>query len=181
MDQRGAVFNSRQKLGALFAAQIAIFSVLWVNALWIVDDVRVASSSSHYVFNVRLALWLYSVEFAVDLFQRARTQSSFSHAQILREAAWCAALIVLNLVFRWALVIALTWAFLNIPTPFGFLPYIAAILPSVVWQLLVPILGGPKPSGSDNLIRGSKVFTFEEAKERLSERVAKRRHKGDGA
>lgn len=182
MGSRGAVLNPRQQLGVLFAAQIAIFSVLWLNALWIVDDIRVASSASHYVFNVRLALWLYSAEFALDLFRRSRAQNiSGSAAQPIREVASTSVLVTAHLIVRWALVIALTWVLSNIPTPFGFLPYIAALLPSVLWQLCPPILGEKSVSEPESLIRGSKVFSFDEARVRLSERVAKRRHKGDGA
>lgn len=156
------------------AVRLTLFLVFWFNAVWIVDDYR-ADALDFTTKNVRLALWFYLIEFLAELYlspvkMAAARPVPFFTTELLRMAGITVLVTLLNLAARWALVLVVTWLLVQVPTPFWWLPYAAAVLPTVLYSFLKKYAlerGNHEPQAGD-IVRGADVLGYAAAQERVA-------------
>lgn len=157
--------------------RLTVFLLLWFNAVWILDDHRWAITP--FVTNVRLALWLYLFEFLIEIYRTPAGVPSRAvlTGAMLRAGVTTAAMTVIQVAVRWGVVVALTWLLLRVPTPFGWLPYVAAFVPTAIAPFITPGLLGSRAGRRDSeVVRGSMLFSYEEA----GHRIDAMRHRNGG-
>lgn len=154
--------------------RLTLFLVFWFNAVWVVDDYR-ADALDFTAQNMRLAMWLYLIEFLIELYlspvkmAAARPVPVFT-TELLRLAGITVFLTLLNLAARWGLVLVVTWLLERVPTPFWWLPYAAAVLPTVLYSFLKKYAlehGSGEPQAGD-VVRGAAVLDYAVAQERVA-------------